>query len=36
MSSIYKAVPYKVTIHHETIDDKDEPWNNEPAYDKTG
>ena len=35
MSSAYKAVPYEVAIHHAAIEDKDEPWNNEPAYDKT-
>lgn len=29
----YKAVQYKVTIHHKEIIDKDEPWNNAPAHD---
>jgi hypothetical protein len=33
MSMDYKAVQYKVTTHHEEIIDKDEPWNNTPAYD---
>lgn len=33
MSSTYKAVPYKVTTHHDAVVDNDEPWNNEPAYD---
>lgn len=33
MSKNYKTVPYNVTIHHEAIVDKDEPWNNTPAYD---
>ena len=33
MSSAYKAIPYTVTTHHDAIVDKDEPWNNVPAYD---
>jgi len=33
MSSSYKAVSYKVTIHHDAVVDKDAPWNNEPAND---
>ena len=33
MSPAYKAVPYKITTHHEAVVDKDEPWNNVPAYD---
>lgn len=32
MSSTYKVVSYKVTIHHDAIVDKEEPWNSEPAY----
>lgn len=33
MDKKYKAIPYKVTTHHDAIEDKSEPWNNEPAYD---
>lgn len=33
MNKNYKAVPYNVTIHHEAIVDKNEPWNDTPAYD---
>lgn len=33
MDKKYKAIPYKVTTHHDAIEDKNEPWNNEPAYD---
>lgn len=33
MNKPYKAIQYKVTIHHDAIADKDEPWNNSPAYD---
>ena len=33
MDKKYKAIPYKVTTHHNAIEDKDEPWNSEPAYD---
>ncbi|SDW74674.1 hypothetical protein SAMN05216391_11625 [Lachnospiraceae bacterium KHCPX20] len=35
MDKTYKAIQYKVTTHHD-IDafiDKEEPWNNSPAYD---
>ena len=32
MDKKYKAIPYKVTTHHDAIEDKNEPWNNEPAY----
>lgn len=33
MNKSYKAIQYKVTIHHDEIIDIDEPWNNSPAYD---
>lgn len=33
MDKKYKAIPYKVTTHHDAIEDKNEPWNSEPAYD---
>lgn len=33
MDKSYKAIQYKVTIHHDEIIDIDEPWNNSPAYD---
>lgn len=33
MEKSYKAIQYKVTIHHDEVIDKDEPWNNSPAYD---
>ena len=33
MDKNYKAIQYKVAIHHESIVDKNEPWNNTPAYD---
>ena len=33
MDKKYKAIPYKVTTHHDAFEDKDEPWNSEPAYD---
>lgn len=33
MEKKYKAIRYKATIHHEAIEDKNEPWNNTPAYD---
>ena len=33
MEKNYKAIQYKIKTHHEAIVDKDEPWNNTPAYD---
>ena len=33
MDKNYKAIQYKVAIHHEAIVDKKEPWNNTPEYD---
>lgn len=33
MNKNYKAIQYKITTHHEAVVDKDEPWNNTPAYD---
>lgn len=33
MALEYKAMQYKVTIHHDEIVDKEEPWNNAPSYD---
>lgn len=33
MEKNYKAIQYKITTHHEAVTDKDEPWNNIPAYD---
>lgn len=33
MSSTYKAIPYKVTIHHDAVFDKNKLWNNEDEYD---
>lgn len=33
MAKSYKAIPHKVTIHHDAVEDKNEPWNNSPAYD---
>ena len=33
MRTEYKAIQYKVPTHHKAIVDKDEPWNNVPAYD---
>lgn len=33
MEKNYKAIQYKITTHHEAVADKDEPWNNTPAYD---
>lgn len=33
MEKNYKAIRYKITTHHEAVVDKDEPWNNTPAYD---
>lgn len=33
MDKKYKAIPYKATIHHEAVVDKNGPWNNTPAYD---
>lgn len=33
MNKPYKAIRYKVTIHHDAIADKDEHWNNSPVYD---
>ena len=33
MEKNYKAIQYKITTHHEAVVDKDEPWNNTPAYD---
>lgn len=35
MNSSYKAIQYKVCIHHDAVFDKYEPWNNCPAYDTT-
>ena len=35
MNSSYKALQYKVCIHHDAVFDKNEPWNNCPAYDTT-
>lgn len=33
MDKTYKAIQYKVTTHHDAVVDKEEPWNNSPAYD---
>lgn len=33
MDKTYKAIQYKVAIHHEAVVDEKEPWNNTPAYD---
>ena len=33
MDKNYKAIQYKVAIHHKAIVDKNKPWNNTPAYD---
>lgn len=33
MSRSYKAIQYKVTIHHDAAVNKNEPWNNSSAYD---
>lgn len=33
MNHTYKAVSYTVATHHDAVVDKNEPWNNEPAYD---
>lgn len=33
MSSAYKAIKYEVTIHHDAVNNSNEPWNNMPAYD---
>lgn len=33
MDKTYKAIQYKVTTHHDAVVDKEEPWNNTPAYD---
>ena len=33
MDKTYKAIQYKVTKHHDAVVDKEEPWNNSPAYD---
>lgn len=33
MSRSYKAIQYKVTIHHDAVVNKNEPWNNSSAYD---
>lgn len=33
MSRPYKAIQYKVTIHHDAVVNKNEPWNNSSAYD---
>ena len=33
MDKTYKAIQYKVTTHHDVVVDKEEPWNNSPAYD---
>ena len=35
MSSIYKAIQFKVTTHHDAVVNKAEPWENHPAYDTT-
>ena len=35
MDKPYKAIQYKVTIHHDEIIDEEEPWNNSPAHDTT-
>ena len=35
MNPSYKALQYKVCIHHDAVFDKNEPWNNCPAYDTT-
>lgn len=36
MNKPYKAVPYKVTNHHDEVVDPKEPWSNIPAYDTVG
>lgn len=33
MDKTYKAIQYKVTTRHDAVVDKEEPWNNSPAYD---
>lgn len=33
MSRSYKAIQYKVIIHHDAVVNKNEPWNNSSAYD---
>lgn len=33
MDKTYRAIQYKVTTHHNAVVDKNEPWNNTPAYD---
>ncbi len=35
MSQTYKAIPFTVTTHHDAVINKNEPWENHPAYDTT-
>ncbi|MBQ7428368.1 hypothetical protein [Butyrivibrio sp.] len=35
MSQTYKAMPFTVTTHHDKVINKNEPWENHPAYDTT-
>ena len=31
----YKAIPFKVTTHHDEVVNNDDPWESHPAYDTT-
>jgi hypothetical protein len=33
MNKNYKAIPYTMKIHHDSVTDEEEPWNNVPEYD---
>lgn len=33
MGKDYKAIQFNAVTHHDAVIDKDEPWNNTPAYD---